>query len=81
MREASWSLPARSTPGCIPTGQSILDPAITRRVLERAKTPGVPTGDARWATWSPQEKRALSQVAEGMTNEEIGLDLGSSTRG
>jgi DNA-binding CsgD family transcriptional regulator len=49
--------------------------------LERAKTPRVPTGDAKWATRSPQEKRALSLVAEGMTNEEIGLDLGSSTRG
>jgi DNA-binding NarL/FixJ family response regulator len=64
----------------VANGQSILDPTITRRVLERAKTPGVPTGEAKWATLSPQEKRVLSLVAEGKTNKEIGLDLGLSDK-
>ncbi len=64
----------------VANGQSILDPTITRRVLERAKTPGVPTGEAKWATLSPQEKRVLTLVAEGKTNKEIGLDLGLSDK-
>jgi len=64
----------------VANGQSILDPAITRRVLERARTPSVPTGEAKWATLSPQEKRVLSLVAEGKTNKEIGLDLGLSDK-
>ena len=64
----------------VANGQSILDPAITRRVLERAKTPVVPTGETKWATLSPQEKRVLSLVAEGKTNKEIGLDLGLSDK-
>jgi DNA-binding NarL/FixJ family response regulator len=64
----------------VANGQSILDPAITRRVLERAKTPGVPTGETKWATLSPQEKRVLALVAEGKTNKEIGLDLGLSDK-
>jgi DNA-binding NarL/FixJ family response regulator len=64
----------------VANGQSILDPAITRRVLERARTPGVPTGETKWATLSPQEKRVLSLVAEGKTNKEIGLDMGLSDK-
>jgi DNA-binding NarL/FixJ family response regulator len=64
----------------VAAGQSILDPAITRRVLERARTPAAPTGEAKWASLSPQEKRVLSLVAEGKTNKEIGLQLGLSDK-
>jgi two-component system, NarL family, response regulator DevR len=59
----------------VAAGQSILDPAITRRVLERAKTPSTPSGRDRWATLSPQERRVVALVAQGKTNKEIGLDL------
>ena len=52
----------------VANGQSILDPTITRRVLERAKRSGAPTGEAKWATLSPQEKRILSLVAQGETD-------------
>jgi two-component system, NarL family, response regulator DevR len=61
-------------------GQSILDPAITRRVLERAKTPGTPTSQSRWESLAPQERRVLALVAEGKTNKEIGLALGLSDK-
>jgi two-component system response regulator DevR len=61
-------------------GQSILDPAITRRVLERTRTQSVPTGKDKWGTLSPQEKRVLELVAEGKTNKEIGLSLGLSDK-
>jgi len=42
--------------------------------------PGVQTGEAKWATLSPQEKRVLRLVVEGKTNKEIGLELGLSDK-
>jgi two-component system, NarL family, response regulator DevR len=59
----------------VAAGQSILDPAITRRVLERAKTPGAPSSRERWAALSPQERRVIALVSQGKTNKEIGLQL------
>jgi two-component system, NarL family, response regulator DevR len=64
----------------VASGQSILDPAITRRVLERAKTPSVPSHRDRWNSLSPQERRVVALVAQGKTNKEIGLDLGLSDK-
>ncbi len=56
-------------------GQSILDPAITRRVLERARAPSRTPSRARWDSLSPQERRVLALVAQGKTNKEIGTAL------
>jgi two-component system, NarL family, response regulator DevR len=64
----------------VASGQSILDPAITRRVLERAKTPGAPSNRDRWTTLSPQERRVVALVAQGKTNKEIAMDLGLSDK-
>lgn len=64
----------------VAAGQSILDPAITRRVLERARTPSTPTDRDRWSSLSPQERRVVALVAQGKTNKEIGLDLGLSDK-
>lgn len=61
-------------------GKSILDPAITRRVLEQARSPGTPSGRERWSTLSPQERRVVAAVAQGLTNKEIGLNLGLSDK-
>ncbi len=61
-------------------GQSILDPAITRRVLERARTPSIATARDRWDSLSPQERRVVALVAQGKTNKEIATDLGLSDK-
>jgi len=64
-------------------GKSILDPAVTRRVLERVKNTdthlGTPSTN-RLGSISPQERRVLALVAEGKTNKEIGLALGLSDK-
>jgi two-component system, NarL family, response regulator DevR len=61
-------------------GQSILDPAITRRVLERARTPSIATARDRWDSLSPQERRVVALVAQGKTNKEIAMDLSLSDK-
>jgi two-component system, NarL family, response regulator DevR len=61
-------------------GQSILDPAITRRVLERARTPAMPAAKDPWQSLSPQERRVLALVAQGKTNKEIAMVLGLSDK-
>ena len=64
----------------VASGQSILDPAITRRVLERARTPSAAAAPDRWKSLSPQERRVLALVAEGKTNKEIAMALGLSDK-
>ncbi len=51
-------------------GQSLLDPAVTARVLERLRTPQAPEDDL--ATLTDQERRILDLIAEGLTNRQIG---------
>jgi two-component system, NarL family, response regulator DevR len=57
-------------------GQSLLDPAVTRGVLERLRRGKRLLGDERLARLSPQEERILGLVAEGRTNRQIGGELG-----
>jgi len=64
----------------VASGQSILDPAVTRRVLERVKNPDAVAGKDKFETLSPQERRVLALVAEGKTNKEIGVALGLSDK-
>jgi DNA-binding NarL/FixJ family response regulator len=54
-------------------GQSLLDPALTQRVLERIQEG--PKIDPRLASLTPQERRILDLIAEGKTNRQIGEDL------
>ena len=49
-------------------GESLLDPAVTARVLERLR--GGP--EVELAGLSPQESRILELIAEGLTNRQIG---------
>lgn len=51
-------------------GQSLLDPAVTARVLERLRTP--PAEDERLASLTGQERKVLALIAEGLTNRQIG---------
>ena len=62
-------------------GKSILDPAVTRRVLSRVRD-GVPPReiDSKLAMLSPQERRVLALVAEGKTNKEIGVEMNLSDK-
>jgi DNA-binding NarL/FixJ family response regulator len=50
-------------------GQSLLDAAVTRRVLERLREP--PAEDERLARLTPQERRILALIADGLTNRQI----------
>jgi len=67
----------------VAAGKSILDPAVTRRVLERVKNTDThleTPSTNRLGSISPQERRVLALVAEGKTNKEIGLALGLSDK-
>jgi len=50
----------------VSNGQSILDPALTQRVLDWMKANPV-----ELQSLAPQEERVLALVAEGLTNKEI----------
>jgi two-component system response regulator DevR len=53
----------------VASGQSLLDPNVTARVLERLRT-GSPE-DERLESLTDQERRILDLLAEGLTNREI----------
>jgi two-component system response regulator DevR len=50
-------------------GESLLDPAVTARVLERLRNP--PPESDPLAGLTPQERRILDLIAEGRTNRQI----------
>ncbi|MDX6367901.1 MAG: two-component system, NarL family, response regulator DevR [Nocardioidaceae bacterium] len=52
-------------------GQSLLDPAVTFRVLERLRS-GPPEEPDELAQLTAQERRILGLIAEGRTNRQIG---------
>jgi DNA-binding NarL/FixJ family response regulator len=54
----------------VAAGKSLLDPALTARVLERMREP--PAEDERLARLTPQERKILALIAEGLTNRQIG---------
>ena len=53
----------------VAAGQSLLDPAVTARVLERLRSG--PQEDERLARLTEQERKILDLIAEGMTNRQI----------
>ena len=57
----------------VAAGQSLLDPGVTARVLERLRTG--PEEDPRLARLTDQERRILDLIAEGLTNRQIGERL------
>ena len=54
-------------------GESLLDPALTDRVLERLRDG--PKSDPRLASLTPQERKILDLIAEGYTNRQIAENL------
>jgi len=55
--------------------QNLLDPAVTKSVLDRLRSESRLAKDKKLARLSAQEERVLSLIATGMTNKEIGEDL------
>ncbi len=53
----------------VAAGQSLLDPALTERIVERLRNRG--DDDPLLATLTPQERRILDLIAEGQTNRQI----------
>ncbi len=53
----------------IAAGQSLLDPAVTERVLDRLRSG--PTRDDALAPLTDQERRILELIGEGLTNRQI----------
>jgi two-component system response regulator DevR len=56
-------------------GESLLDPAVTGRVLDRVRR--IATGDQpdELSQLTPQERKILALVAEGKTNKEIAAEV------
>ncbi len=61
-------------------GKSILDPAVTRRVMHRARNATSGSGEQTLALLSAQERRVVALVAEGKTNKQIGVEMGLSDK-
>jgi DNA-binding NarL/FixJ family response regulator len=58
----------------IAAGGSLLDPRATSVVLERLRKGNQPT-DSRYEALSPQERRILDLIADGLTNRQIGAEM------
>ncbi len=57
----------------VAAGRSLLDPAMTARVIERLRRG--PEQDERLASLTPQERRILTLLADGLTNRQIGEQM------
>jgi two-component system response regulator DevR len=58
----------------VAAGQSLLDPLVTAQVLERIRH-GTDDEPPELAALTPQERRILELIAQGMTNRQIGEQL------
>src|SRR5437870_5251847 len=59
----------------VAAGESLLDPAVTRQVLERLRAEPAPAEDEALGALSPQERRILDLIAEGYTNRQIADEI------
>src|SRR3954470_16807409 len=57
----------------VAAGQSMLDPAVTQQVLDRLRRG--PEDDPALAPLTPQERRILELIGEGMTNRQIAAEM------
>ena len=57
----------------VAAGGSLLDPAVTGKVLERMRR--IATDDDELSALTSQERKILTLVAEGMTNKEIAAEV------
>lgn len=59
----------------IGSGENLLDPAVTKGVLDRLRKGKHLLKDERLARLSAQEERILNAIADGKTNRQIGDEL------
>lgn len=64
----------------VAAGQSLLDPAVTQKILEKLKRLASGEPHDEIAQLSAQEQRVLALVAEGKTNKEIAAAMGLSDK-
>jgi two-component system response regulator DevR len=57
----------------VAAGESLLDPDATQRVLERIRNP--PAEDELLAKLTPQERRILGLITDGLTNRQIAEEM------
>ena len=57
-------------------GDSVLDPSMAGQVLNLVRNRGQSTPTDKLALLSPQERRVVAHLAGGLTNKEIGDQLG-----
>jgi DNA-binding NarL/FixJ family response regulator len=57
----------------VAAGESLLDPSATQRVLERIRNP--PEEDERLASLTPQERKILGFITDGLTNRQIAEEM------
>ena len=57
----------------VAAGRSLMDPAVTGRLLDRLRQPSLP--DPRLEALTNREREILDLIAEGLSNREIGLRL------
>jgi two-component system response regulator DevR len=57
----------------VAAGQSMLDPAVTQRVLERIRNGVEQPNELK--SLSAQERRVLEYIAQGLTNREIATEM------
>lgn len=63
------------------SGESVLDPVVTRKLLQRVVGPAPAPGDAQASTQlTPREMEILRLAARGMSNKEIAGELFLSLR-
>ena len=59
----------------VAAGGSLLDPKATALVLDRLRHGNSEPEDPRYESLSPQERRILALIADGLTNRQIGQEL------
>lgn len=64
----------------VAAGQSLLDPAVTQKVLEKVKRLATSQDAGEISQLSAQEQKVLALVSEGKTNREIARALGLSDK-
>ena len=62
----------------VAAGEVLVDPGIVTDPARFAPSPGVP--DAGWQRLSPQERRVLTHIGEGLTNRQIAERMSLSER-